>query len=206
MKTGQNIYLRVGGLADSRDACPRRGLVVGVSEEGCAVALEGEGASLPPGTEVVALYQRMEGFVMQSARIESVDSSSASPIVDLLPLGDPLPAEKRRDLRFSALSAGAAIQVGVDVECRLQDVSVRGFAVATTEMYQVGDRLPAELTFENERYEGVVTVQNAHELWGHRIRYGMRCAPRPGDTLSQGLAKLTRELQRSSLRKIRAQR
>lgn len=206
MKTGQNVYLQLGSpLTDA--GVPRalhRGLVMASTDELWTVALEGPEQRAQPGIHAVVFYNLDREFVQQPARIESVDRMSPC-ILDLQPTGDPTSAEQRENLRVTAVGADASAQVGRELDCRLQDVSSTGFAIATTELYAIGERLPVTLAFRGRAYVGQVQVQNARQLWAHRIRYGLHCVAErsAGGDLTEGLHRLSIELRRASLERYR---
>jgi hypothetical protein len=205
MKTGQDVYLRLPRARFPRAAVEQeplhRALVVGTSEEHWTVALEACDVELQAGCTVLVFYTGERRFLQQAASVAAVDTSASSCILDLAMLGDPIPSEQREHLRTSALGAEATVQVVGDLACRVQDVSLSGFSIATVERYQVDEVLTIELVFAERVATGRAAVQNVRKLWGHRLRYGLRCAE--AGELMDALRDLSAETQRIQLRRLR---
>jgi hypothetical protein len=210
MKTGQNIYIQhidSDSLAPD-PAAPRqlqRGLVVGATRTEFSVALE-EGDTQPPvGAHVMVFFHVDHNFVQQPTQVAAVDASASACIIDLVTVADAVSAEQRESYRVTAIGSGATAELGSELDCRVQDVSATGFAIASVEEYQIGETLAVKLRYLGEEFAGEAMTQNHRKLWGHRIRYGLRCldATDPSMTLRAGLVRISGELQREQLRRLR---
>jgi len=209
MKTGQSVYLRLGQRALPDRPCKEghlhRAVVVGSTDDHWTVALEEPDLEIMSELPLVIFYTLPLGFVQQPAEIVETDESASASVLTLRTVGDPVSAEQRGELRLSTAGVEISAEVGREPNCRLQDVSLAGFAIATTEDYAIGQVLSIQLSFGGSTYMGRATIQNCSALWAHRKRYGLRSVDgrTEGENLREGLALVSTEIQRMQLRRLR---
>ena len=198
-KTGTEMHLRLPSSGGERVLHPA--VVEGIDgEEGTTrVSLKEDGLEVAAEMEIIIYYDLRREFVQQPARITEVECEETPNCVTLVTLGDPISAESRQVYRVTAISADADAKLGSAEACPLQDVSATGFAVISSEAYDLGQNLPALLRFEDLTFAGTACVQSIRELGKKRTRYGLRCVDSEEGDLKDELNRISMMVQRSQL-------
>jgi len=132
-----------------------------------------------------------------------LDAPDGSQIVGIRPIGDPVSAEGRQCYRVSTLIANLTATLGKKENCQLADVSTTGFSIISSESFSIGNQVPVELRYEQERFPGIGCIQSIKEIGPNRYRYGMHCveSKKTGSDLTRGLQHISMAVQRIQLKR-----
>lgn len=198
---GKDFYLRIPDKSKRRVLHPAK--VTAVTDGVYSAELEEKtGVSLKQGQEVIVYFRHLQKFLKQPATIDSVSDDVSEFTFTMM--GEPASAEDREFYRVSTVVSDLRAKVGSVEECALVNVSLGGFAVVSSERYEVGDMVEVKLSFDGRVFAGKGCVQSVRELDQYRIRYGMVCADdkRSGETLRAGLHRISMYVQRQQLRRL----
>ncbi len=202
LKTGSDIFVRFPDNPDERVL--ERGIVIGVGAGRISAVLESSVLPLYPGLELLLYYTREREFVQQPARVEGCSNEAVGLVIDCAMAGDPISAESRHHRRGTTILADIIAVLDGKQACRLQDVSMSGFAVVTEHVYPLGSVMPVGMNFEGCCFEGTARVQSVRELWRGHLRYGFRCvAGACSHELLRGLSEISAEIRRRQLGRLR---
>lgn len=155
--------------------------------------------------EVDVYFEERRRFHRIHARIVSTLSGPA-PRFAFETLGTPVLAESRKCYRVSQPLIELTCTLHGRVYCSIEDVSVKGFAVVTTDTFSVGDTVEAVLFDLRDRpCAGPVVIRSVQSL-AEGYRYGVEvCDPVDrGASLQRMVSSLSQALQRQELRRLSA--
>ena len=170
LEVGIDVFLQLPAEADKRVL--HAGEVTG-EEEGVWIAeFEEPELEVAVEQEVLVYYEIKQKFSKQPARIQTV-SGDATTIVSFQTTGDAVQAEDRECYRAATKAYRLTATVDGRPNCRLDDISEKGFGVISPSEYQIGQTLKIRIGFKGERYAGTAVVQAVREMSRGRRRYGM---------------------------------
>ncbi len=196
------IFIQIPGESEQRVLHPAN--IVGYQDGVYTIALEEDDITLEVEQDLLIFYERIRDFVQQTAQVEAVlDAPDESQIVGIRPIGDPVSAESRQCYRVSTLIANLSATMGQQENCQLADVSSTGFSIISSESFSIGNQVPVELRYENERFPGIGCIQSIKELGPNRYRYGLHCieTKKSGSDLTRGLQHISTAVQRIQLKR-----
>ena len=117
-------------------------------------------------------------------------------------IGEPISAESRQCYRTSTVLSQRFARIAKE-ECPLMDISMTGLSAISKEAFTIGQSLEISITWEDQEFAGIVTVQSILELDDTRTRYGFHCIDQDPQCreLQKGLGKMSIALQREQLRR-----
>lgn len=198
---GKKFFLHIPGKFKQRVLHPAT--VTAVTDTVYSAKLEEKtGVPLEEGQNVLVYFHRLQRFMKQPAMIDSVSDDVSE--FTFTTMSEPGSAEDREFYRVSTVVSDLRAKVGSVEKCALVDVSVGGFAVVSSERYEVGDIVDVKVSFDGSDFEGKGCVQSVRELDRYRMRYGMVCADDKGNggTLHAGLHLISMSVQRQQLRRM----
>jgi len=154
--------------------------------------------------QTIRVFHQAHDFMQQTATVVSLDEEDGEKIIAIELTSQPASAESREFHRVSTIFAELTASIGKEDACPLVDVSTMGFALISTETFQIGDILSTELRFENGVYPGKTCVQSVRDLGAGRIRYGLLplADDESGTQMFAGMQRMTIALQRQQLRRL----
>jgi hypothetical protein len=201
LKTESHIFFQISD--DTEKRVLHRAKIIMVEGNFYTAELEGEGPALEDEMDFFIYFEMDRKFMRQAARIGSVIGTEKRTVVEFETIGDPRLAENRQALRISTVGANLSATFGSEKNCEVVDVSPTGFAVYATKSHKIGGQVEAILNFQGETYKGAVNIKSAIERKG-RIRYGVQCIddPKSGNSLKNGLGRITMAIQRQQLARV----
>ena len=194
LKTGDSLYLRF--FEDSDVRILHKSTVANISDLGPAIEVDKPDPRLQAGAEVIVYYETSAGFVQQVARIERVERSEATPLVQLAITSDSTGADARVHRRVRGPFKGVVLTLDGE-ECVVQDLSEVGFAVTSQQSFTPGQIVAVSLGHEGVEYRGRARIRSFSAVAGpHRSgqglsRYGLLVElSEAGETLPDGLRAL----------------
>ena len=170
LKVNAEMFLQLPSESDKRILHP--GAITG-DEEGVWIAeLEEPDLEVAVDQEVLVYYEIKRKFSKQPARIQMV-SGDETTIVSFQTTGDAVQAEDRECYRAATKAYRLTATVDGRPNCRLDDISEKGFGVISPSEYQIGQTLKVRIGFKGERSTGTAVVQAVREMSRGRRRYGM---------------------------------
>ncbi|MHC4220115.1 MAG: PilZ domain-containing protein, partial [Planctomycetota bacterium] len=159
--------------------------------------------ALEPGLDLFVYYELKRKFVKQAARIDAVLQTEPMLVVGFQVTGEPMSAESREWFRVSTVMAHLAADFGPESDCPLLDVSSVGFAVEAAERYEVGQVVPATLSYQDQRFNGKARIQSVRDLGKGRYRYGVHSIEdkESGGDLRKGQQLISAAVEREQLRR-----
>ena len=142
-------------------------------------------------------------FMCQNAQVKSVTKTVSNTLLEFETFGEPFSAENRQTLRISSVGADLSATFGSEEHCEVVDVSPTGFAVYGKKKHEIGSHIEVTLSFQGEAFNGRGRIMTAIERKGG-IRYGVHCIDDPtiGNSLKNGLGRITMAIQRQQLARI----
>ena len=175
------------------------------SVDGPKVVAVAEESFLPleVGLEIEVFYEVRRRFQRVHARTIST-LSGPLPRFALETIGTPLSAESRKCYRVSEPLIELTCTFHGRVYCTVEDVSVKGFAVVTTDTLSIGDTVEAVLFDMRDRpSSGPVMIRSIRSV-PEGYRYGVEvCEPAyRGAALQRVVSSLSQAVQRQELRRL----
>lgn len=175
------------------------------SVEGSKVVAVAEESFLPleVGLEIDVFFEVRRRFQRIHARTTST-LSGPQPRFALETVGTPVSAESRKCYRVSEPLIELTCTFHGRVYCTLEDVSVKGFAVVTTDTLSIGDTVEAVLFDMRDRpSSGPVVIRSVRSV-PEGYRYGVEvCEPAyRGARLQRVVSSLSQAVQRQELRRL----
>jgi PilZ domain len=178
--------------------------------------------AINPGDNAIVLAEWKQKFFQQSVTISRVwvappsdetlaaspmdfptcvaGANAAMPIIEFLPVGQPISAEQRGSYRVSVAACDFYAVVAKHVKCQVVDVSPEGVAVLCDHL-TIGQRVNVSFERGGIRLEGQMTVQTCKETRSGRLRFGLH-APDLKAPIRSKLQKLTMLMQREQLKRL----
>ena len=187
---------------------PRRILhpakILSVQDELFTFEIEEDCNSLEKDQEFFIYYEIEKQFSKQAARIKNVFADPEKLGYAFVTVGEPASAESRQQFRVSTILSDLTASFGKETDCKVLDVSAKGFSVVGKKRHDIGATLDADMRHEGQRYWGKVCIQGAREYNKDSVRYGLHCVdePRSKANLIKGLWKMTMTFQRQQLRRL----
>ncbi len=202
LKEGSRAFLRFD--SPSRGRLLQLGVVHEVRDSGWALAFEHRHRAVETGEEKLVYYDRGREFIQQLVLVEAQSSDGPPFVLSVKPIGDALSAGTREEDRVSTRGAGLTATLEDEDSCLIQDVSLSGLAVISTQRYHVGRCLEIAIRYEDEEYVGPVEIQYVSALDGGEARYGLLGVfdTEEGRGLQNGLTRMTLEIQQQYLKRI----
>lgn len=202
MKPGQEIYVRLP--TEAEDRVLHTSLCLEWDEEKAVVSINDDELGLEAGQDLLIYFTEKTKFLQMAVRITHANHEGQSLLLELKRQSNPISADGRETFRITTLTAGIDARVEGNDPCALRDISMVGFAIVTSETYQMGQSLSVIVERgENARYEGRACVHSIRKLRKNHIRYGFRAMPDKGAwNLEEGLASLTSQVQSDQLRRV----
>ncbi len=198
-----DLFLQMPRNASERVLHPGR-LTGGLGTTITAV-FEAPGLEIPIGREVAIYYNLRQKFVRQDARIVDVLCDESDDVdglqVTIEKTGEPMLAESRACFRVSTVLEGISIGFGQHSDCPLADISHTGFAVISTEIFEIGCVVPTTLRYNDLAADGYVRVQSKRGLTDGRFRYGTFCFEK---SLEKTIQTIVMVIQREQLQRLAA--
>jgi len=157
------------------------------------------------GQEMFVYYEKQRTFVKQLVTIEEVTQAEVKTLHFKL-YGSLETAENRQYYRVSTIIGDLTARLGAEQNCKLLDVSVSGFAVATKKQYKPEEIVEATLRYEGEEFSGKACIKSTRPWSRGHGRYGTHhLGPHEGGReLHRGMKKIAMALERQQLRRLAA--
>jgi PilZ domain len=150
-----------------------------------------------PGDQLVLLAESRQSFLQQSFTVACVRSDA---VIELIPVGSPAPAGRRRSYRVRVAGCDLFASVDDQANCRVVDVSPEGLAVISGDLL-IGQIVKISIEHEGIIVKGKMSVQTRHELARGRLRFGLRAVD-PKSGIGLNLQKLAMLFQRGQLKRL----
>ena len=201
LKTESNIFFKI--LDESTEIALHRAQIITVKENLYTAESEEEGLALEDEMDLFIYYDMDRQFMRQAVKICSVHKTEQHISFEFETVGEPASAENRQALRISSIGADLKATFGTEKDCEVLDVSAMGFAVFSNKEHAIDSRVEATLHFEGEAFTGTVSIMAVSKR-NNRIRYGVQCIddPKTGNSLKNGLGRITMAIQRKQLARI----
>lgn len=201
LKTESNVFFQIPDKSKKRVL--HRAKVVSVKGTLYTAELEEEGPVFEDEMDLFIYFELDRQFMRQAARVDSVTETESNTLVEFETIGDPFSAEQRQVIRITAVGADFKATFGGEENCDVVDISSKGFAVYCTKEHAIGSRIDATLCFEGEAFKGMVSIMGAIKRKG-QFRYGVHCIddPKSGNSLKNGLGRITMIIQRQQLARL----
>jgi len=149
-------------------------------------------------------YYRRNEFMKRPVKVESVDDSGDTIVLEFSHTGEESSAEKRQMYRVSAIMADIVVGLEEEPSCELIDLSVMGCSVMATKKYEIGQMLELRLEHEEYRASGQVIVSGSLPLRRGKTRYGLSVTvnSQTNGQLTTLLSKMTTNLERIQLKRL----
>jgi len=197
------VYLRLPGQAANPVLYPAK-VVQAHSTSSFTLQPEDDALACEVGLEILIYFEFGGEFVQQSACIEALSDDDSEGGISLKTIGERVSAENRQTYRVSTVMSELSVTFGGEENCPLRDVSVTGFAVIGSEKYKIGQILDTELTHDNKKYTGQVSIQSVREEPGGKTRYGVNCikGDKSATALFKGIQCVSMSEQRNKLKRL----
>ncbi len=193
LKTGDDLYLRF--LEDSDVRILHKCTVSGISDLGPSIEVNKSDPRLRAGVEVLVYYEASDRFEQRVARIERVERSETTPLLQLAMTSDSIDAEARAHPRVGPCK-GLVFTVDGG-ECPVLELSEAGFAVTSQQSFVFEQIVSVSLEHEGVEYRGRARVRSLgegpdpHPVGEVPCRYGLMAElSEKGETLQDGLRAL----------------
>ncbi len=200
----KELFVQISGESDRRILHPAK--VVGVTDGVFTAEPEETDLELCDGQEVLVYYNVRRDFVKQAARVSGELQTEPRVMFSFETLGDTISADGRECYRVSTVISDLTAELGTETECKLLDISTTGFAVESTQSFNVAGIVDAAISHDGERFAGPVCIQSVRELRRGGIRYGVSCAEDRSSqsNLLEGVRRVSTAVQREQLQRLAA--
>lgn len=136
MKPGQEVYVRLPNEEQERvlHTC----LCLEWDEHGAVLSINDTEIGPEPGQDILIYFNEKTKFLQMAVRITRATHEGAALLIELERQSNPISADGRETFRITTLTSGIEAQVDDKDRCSLRDISVVGFAIITSESYQMG--------------------------------------------------------------------
>lgn len=194
LKTGDVLYLRVP--EDTNVRILHKSKIASIGDLGPTIEIDKSDPQLRAGMEVLVYYETNRRFVQQVARIERVERSEPTPLLQLALTSGVIEAEARAHSRVRWLCKGVVFTVDGE-KCPVLDLSPVGFAVASQQSFAAEQIVSVSLGHEGVEYRGRAQIRSFGQISDTDLvaagssRYGLQIDHQEeGGTLSEGLRSL----------------